>query len=180
MVNSVLTRSKARKEEEDVNLDQEADVKTIGMEFDFDDTLFEQTLDKTRKTRRQKRQERLRIFADSTRELKDEVPLDRTGLLEEQKKDVTLRKAWKKAEDGESSSYVVSGDVLYHCEEQREGEKMFQLVVPTKRRQHLVRMAHGSPLTAHLGRKKTTEKLLKRCYWPGLSRDVRDTVRECV
>ena len=42
-MNSVLTKSKARKEEEDVNLDQEADAETIVMEFDFDDTLFEQT-----------------------------------------------------------------------------------------------------------------------------------------
>ena len=125
MVNSVLTRSKAHKKEEDVNLNQKADVKTIGTEFDFDDTLFEQTLDKTRNTRCQKRQEHLRIFADSTRKLKDEVCLDRTGLLEEQKKDVTLREAWKKAEDGESSSYVVLGDMLYHCEEWREGEKVF-------------------------------------------------------
>ena len=52
--------------------------------------------------------------------------------------------------------------------------------MPTKRRQHLVRLVHGSPLAAHLGRKKTTEKLLRRFYWPGLSRDIRDTVRECV
>ena len=110
--------------------------------------MFEQLLDKTRKTRCQKRQERLRIIFDSTRELKVKVSLDRTGLLKEQKKDVTLREACRKAEDEESSSYVVPGDPLYYCEEWREGEKMLQLVVLTKRRQQLVRLAYWSPLVA--------------------------------
>ena len=46
--------------------------------------------------------------------------------------DVNLREAWRAAEDGESLSYVVSGDLL---EEQRKGEKTLQLVVLTNRRQ---------------------------------------------
>ena len=43
-----------------------------------------------------------------------------------------------------------------------------------------MRLAHGSPLAAHLGCKRTTKKLQRSFFWPGMSKDVREMVQRCM
>ena len=38
---------------------------------------------------------------------------------------------------------------------------------------------HNIPLAGHLGRKKTTDRIMQRFYWPGMFRDVEDQCRIC-
>ena len=183
LVHAVVTCNMLQKEQREQELDDEADLNELTTEFDFDDSLFEQYSEKqnrNKKTRREKRFERLQAFANSAQEIQDEVHLDRQGLAAEQKADDTLQKAWIEAQGDANPSYVVQDDLLYHVYENGGSQQKLRLVVPKKRRQRLVKLAHTSPLAAHLGRKKTTEKLQRRFYWPGLTKDVRDSVRQCM
>ena len=43
----------------------------------------------------------------------------------------------------------------------------------------MLQLAHSIPLAGHLGRKKTTDRIMQRFYWPGMFRDVEDHCRTC-
>ena len=43
----------------------------------------------------------------------------------------------------------------------------------------VLKLAHDIPLAGHLGRRKTTSRILQRFYWPGMFRDVSDYCRSC-
>ena len=48
-----------------------------------------------------------------------------------------------------------------------------QLVLPKTCRDPVLQMAHAIPMAGHLGRKKTTERVLQRFFWPSASKDIR-------
>ena len=54
-----------------------------------------------------------------------------------------------------------------------------QLVPPEKCRETVMKLAHSIPLAGHLGRDKTTRRILQRFYWPTVHRDVADYCRGC-
>ncbi|KAK3878764.1 hypothetical protein Pcinc_016575 [Petrolisthes cinctipes] len=54
-----------------------------------------------------------------------------------------------------------------------------QLVVPSVCRQELIRLAHDIPFAAHLGVRKTLERLRAEFYWPAMRADVYQHVRSC-
>ena len=54
-----------------------------------------------------------------------------------------------------------------------------QLVLPTELRPTVLKLAHDVPMAGHLGKKKTTDRILNRFYWPGLFRDVEEHCRSC-
>ena len=54
-----------------------------------------------------------------------------------------------------------------------------QLVLPTRCRDAVLAIAHKIPLGGHLGKTKTTQRLLQRFYWPTLHRDVAGFHRAC-
>ena len=60
-----------------------------------------------------------------------------------------------------------------------DGEEVLQLVLPNQCRQAVLRLAHEIPLSGHLGKKKTVERVLRRFYWPTLHRDVAEWCPEC-
>ena len=47
-----------------------------------------------------------------------------------------------------------------------------QLVLPIQCRDSVLCLAHTIPLAGHLGRTKTTDRILQRFYWPTVFRDV--------
>lgn len=53
------------------------------------------------------------------------------------------------------------------------------MVVPFRCRKELLKLAHTTPFAGHLGKTKTTQRLLQRFYWPGIFRDVADYCRSC-
>ena len=60
-----------------------------------------------------------------------------------------------------------------------DAHSMDQLVLPTALRPAVLKLAHNIPIAGHLGRKKTTDRILLRFYWPGVFQDVRDHCRAC-
>ena len=56
---------------------------------------------------------------------------------------------------------------------------MEQVVLPRQCRRAVLELAHTIPLGGNLGKKKTTEKIRRRFYWPTLFRDVADFCRSC-
>ena len=60
-----------------------------------------------------------------------------------------------------------------------DAHKITQLVLPTQLRPVVLKLAHDIPMAGHLGRKKTTDRVLQRFYWPGVFRDVQDYCRTC-
>ena len=81
----------------------------------------------------------------------------------------------REARDG----FLVNGGLLRHTSRDEWGDVRDQLVVPTRFRWELIRLAHGSHLGAHLGNKKTAQKILRRFFWPGLHRDVSEYFHAC-
>ena len=52
-------------------------------------------------------------------------------------------------------------------------------MLPTRCRDAVLAIAHEIPLGGHLGKTKTTQRLLQRFYWPTLHRDVAGFCRAC-
>ena len=55
----------------------------------------------------------------------------------------------------------------------------WQFLVPRCLREYVLKQMHNSLLSAHLGRKKTKEKIKQRFYWFGLGEDVDSWIRQC-
>ncbi len=54
-----------------------------------------------------------------------------------------------------------------------------QIVLPTEYRKPVLQLAHNIPMAGHLGKKKTTDRLLQRFYWPGIFHDTAEYCRSC-
>ena len=54
-----------------------------------------------------------------------------------------------------------------------------QIVVPTKFRETVMRLAHESIMGAHLGTRKTVLRILSEFFWPGIQADTRRFCRSC-
>ena len=54
-----------------------------------------------------------------------------------------------------------------------------QLVLPSRCRSVVMELAHSIPLAGHLGKNKTTDRVLQRFYWPTLRKDVADFCKRC-
>ena len=77
--------------------------------------------------------------------------------------------------------YYVKDDILFRkwrppdASPDEEWRVVHQIVVPTLYRKDILNMAHDSPLSGHLGIKKTIQNF----YWPKLKRDVTEYCRSC-
>ena len=54
----------------------------------------------------------------------------------------------------------------------KDGLPMEQLVLPKQCHNTVLHLAYDIPLAGHLGKGKTSQKVLERFYWPTLYRDV--------
>ena len=52
-----------------------------------------------------------------------------------------------------------------------------QLVLPQKCRKVVLDLAHSNPLTGHMEKKETAQRILQRFYWPTLYRDTAEYCR---
>ena len=69
-------------------------------------------------------------------------------------------------------------DVLYH-KDFVLGEPVIQLVVPSDKREQVLKLAHESVWGAHLGIRKTSERIRYTFWWPGLRQCVTHFVNSC-
>ena len=104
-----------------------------------------------------------------------------------QQSDETLAKVREEAmagnEKGTTQFYEKKG-LLWRISGPRtlesiEGEKVEQLVLPRQCRQAVLKLAHEIPLSGHLGKRKTVQRILARFYWPTIYKDVANWCRSC-
>lgn len=55
----------------------------------------------------------------------------------------------------------------------KTGDKLKQVVVPSKFRKQIFALGHDIPLAGHLGIKQTRERILRNFFWPGIFEDTK-------
>ncbi|GFU12711.1 CCHC-type domain-containing protein [Trichonephila clavipes] len=81
-----------------------------------------------------------------------------------------LALVWKQAKEGKGNYYEVDG-YLFH-RDKILGESIGQLVILKCRRTEVLRLAHTSVFSSHMGPKKTLERIEYSFFWEGLRSDV--------
>ncbi|GFY29022.1 retrovirus-related Pol polyprotein from transposon opus [Trichonephila clavipes] len=88
-----------------------------------------------------------------------------------------LALVWKHAKEGKGNYYEVDG-YLFH-RDKILGESIGQLVIPKCRRTEVLRLAHTSVFSSHMGPKKTIERIKYSFFWEGLRADVKKFCESC-
>ncbi|GFW88425.1 CCHC-type domain-containing protein [Trichonephila clavipes] len=91
-----------------------------------------------------------------------------------------LALVWKPAKEGKGNYYEVDG-YLFH-RDKILGESIGQLVIPKCRRTEVLKLAHTSVFSCHMGPKKTLERIKYSFFWEGLRADVKkfcESRKEC-
>ncbi|GFT87373.1 retrovirus-related Pol polyprotein from transposon opus [Trichonephila clavipes] len=88
-----------------------------------------------------------------------------------------LALVWKHAKEGKGNYYEVDG-YLFH-RDKILGESIGQLVIPKCRRTEVLRLAHTSVFSSHMGPKKTLERIMYSFFWEGLRADVKKFCESC-
>ena len=55
----------------------------------------------------------------------------------------------------------------------------YQIVIPKPYHEEVLRLAHETPLSGHLGINKTYEKIIRHFYWPGVPKSVVEFCKTC-
>ena len=80
----------------------------------------------------------------------------------------------------ERERLVLRGKLMYRKWENSEGDKYFyQLIVPDKYREDVVKQLHDNATAGHLGVKRTLTKMRARFFWPHMTDYVKRWVRTC-
>ena len=81
--------------------------------------------------------------------------------------------------DKDNSDYLLQSGVLvrvYRDSVSPPDAAFHQIVAPAVLRPRLLQIAHEIPAAAHLGVAKTTARLQRHFYWPGITSDVKQFV----
>jgi hypothetical protein len=94
--------------------------------------------------------------------------------------DPEYQSLWKAAADGKRPEYVVIDELLYHRLRKPREPEVHRLYIPSgELRAQLLREAHDVPISGHLGRDKTLDKLQRSMFWPKMAATVQEYVRTC-
>ena len=96
-------------------------------------------------------------------------------LRDEQRADPTLERAWVWAQKNKNN-FFVKDELLYHCNKVLQ-QNVQQICLLTARRNEGCRLVHDM---CRLGYKRTKEKLRLNCFWPGMSKTIREYVDTCL
>ncbi|GFR22785.1 integrase_H2C2 domain-containing protein [Trichonephila clavata] len=88
-----------------------------------------------------------------------------------------LALAWKHANEGKGNYYEVNGYLFDR--DKILGESIGQLVIPKCRRTEVLRLAHSSVFSSHMGPKKTLERIKYFFFWEGLRAHVKKFCESC-
>ena len=183
----VQTRRQQQVERQQLQEDDDASATSEATTVDLDlaaldSSLFGSSKVKQRLTRSQKRSQSHQRLANNflptlpnARRIRDFTPEE---LEAAQHADDDLLPLWRAAEAGQDGFHIAKG-LLRHCSEDDWGDVCDQLVVPQEYRIEIIELAHGSKLSAHLGSTRTTKKILRDFYWPGVSKDVSAFCKSC-
>ena len=105
-------------------------------------------------------------------------PTDKADLIQQQKEDSTLAPVLSLAEEN-NKGYIWEDGLLIHNEVDDFGTDYTRIVLPTQRRQSVLKLAHSSLTGGHFGRKKTQAKIRHHFTWPGLTTDAQQFCQTC-
>ncbi|GFX96013.1 retrovirus-related Pol polyprotein from transposon opus [Trichonephila clavipes] len=88
-----------------------------------------------------------------------------------------LALAWKYAKEGKGNYYEVDGYLFRR--DKILGESIGQLVIPKCRRTEVLKLAHTSVFSSHMGPKKTLERIKYSFFWEGLRANVKKFCESC-
>ncbi|GFX18460.1 retrovirus-related Pol polyprotein from transposon opus [Trichonephila clavipes] len=88
-----------------------------------------------------------------------------------------LALVWKYAKEGKGNYYEVDGYLFRR--DKILGESIGQLVIPKCRRTEVLKLAHTSVFSSHMGPKKTLERIKYSFFWEGLRADVKEFCESC-
>jgi hypothetical protein len=77
--------------------------------------------------------------------------------------------------------YVINNKLYRGWTSKDENNKtlIFQYMVPQQQRDEILRLAHDTELSGHLGVEKTQNRIKQRYFWPGWESVVRQYVLSC-
>ena len=75
--------------------------------------------------------------------------------------------------------FIVKNGLLYRRIQSVEGDVIDQLLVPKNYISRVLYLGHTHQLGAHLGVKKTYDRIVARFYWPGIKKAVENFCRTC-
>ena len=126
----------------------------------FNDDMFLVSRDKQQQTRQEKRNARRRY-----REVTSSLDVTPEEFKKLQQQDTSLGKIWLAADEELTGSgvkfFVRNGLICRRWIPQEREEETEQLVVPFRCRKELLKLAHTTPFAGHLGKTKTTQRLLQ-------------------
>ena len=99
-----------------------------------------------------------------------------------QKEDPSLANLKVGAGELQETHYYLSDGLLYRQWIPRgRNEELAedQLVLPTQCQKAVLQLAHEVPIAGHLGKHKSSKRILHRFHWPTLYKDVEDFCRSC-
>lgn len=119
--------------------------------------------------------------------IKDVSPED---TKKEQEEDTTLRKVRILAQEGKEMtnegnsvvSYIQKNGLLYRKFKSPKvymGKEFTQLIVPSKFRDTVLKLAHETILAGHMSTARTVSRVLSEFYWPGVQSDAKCFCRSC-
>ena len=143
----------------------------------LDDELLEGGRTRRRMTRAEKRQERRKWWhrEDGTQDLN----FGAAELRQLQQTDESLAGIRQLVKVGHPG-FVEKDSLIYRIKGQGEEEERKQLILPKKCREAILKMAHEIPMAEHLGKCRTTKRLLQRFYWPNIYQDVANLCRRLI
>ena len=150
----------------------------------FADELFQRGRVKKRLSRSEKRKARHEVGLERAKDKTQQTEgtnsdhMDRKTLCQLQRSDETLTILRKRAGNLMENKVFWRDGVLY-TKGTQGGKEVEQIVLPKWYRRRILELAHKITLGGHLGRKKTTLRVMRRFYWPTVFRDVADFCNSC-
>lgn len=111
--------------------------------------------------------------------------IDRNEQVRLQREDKSLEKYWDrrdiKVKGEQGVSFEEKDGVLYSYKHLHVngGGPIRQVTIPIPFRRQLMELAHESIMRDHMGVKKTTDKIQKASYWPGIQGDGSRHCKSC-
>ena len=108
--------------------------------------------------------------------------IDKQKLIEEQNLDTSLLKIRGEAKNNTGHFKIINGILYRENFDNEANDDPDRIVVPTKLRNKILKLAHEARMGGHLGRKKTKHRISTHFFWPGLTADVKifcETCDEC-
>ena len=174
-----VTRAQARKSREQEQADEVATAESecqptgLGEIFEFDDSMFESEAVPTQV-------EDLVVWPEAS--VLDLPNLgvgqgNKGALAKEQASDISLGKALEAARKEEKGFCFVDGILVHEVED--GFMTVSRIVVPSSRREQVLRATHTNLTAGHFGYKRTLARIARYFMWPGMWKEVRQFVRTC-